>query len=34
MVWDKIPCNMPYKYVNKVKPYKIFDMTDIKQKLV
>jgi hypothetical protein len=33
MIWDKIPCNMPYRYVNKVEPYKIFEMNDIKQEI-
>jgi len=31
MIWDKIPCNMPYRYVNKVVPYKVFEMNEIKQ---
>jgi hypothetical protein len=33
MIWAKQPCNMPYNYVNKVEPYKVFDINEIKQKL-
>jgi hypothetical protein len=32
MIWNKVPCNMPINYVNKVEPYKIFNISDIQIK--
>lgn len=36
MKWNKLPCNMPIHYINKVEPYKIFNVSDIiiKQKQI